>query len=737
MSLPNEFIQILQCPKRSCRGDVVLTLTEKQERLVCKICGDSYPVVDGIPVMFPNAAYSPNIHQRHWDQSDNALGYAKKYDSYIKKDGSAWGLYTHISELNAIKKLIRKVDFDASNKVILDCGCGNGRLLSEFDEAKTKIGLDASLILLQATKARRPDYWLVCGQLEDMPFKDCVADLSVSIRVFQHLKAPQHAFGEMTRVTHPASFIVLENYNRYNLKALYKAFRMIPSIQKIWPWGLSYDKYDSYRDINAWCEDHFVKPLDFAGAGWGFHFYLFDFIKFRGIFPQWLQKPILDCCLFAEDIVGLWPIFSKTMEKICFIGSIQSGKKTASLPTKLMNRYKSKRQVKEAAGVQTLLQDRNYCYAGSDLQHLRSTVDWLKKAQDATVDGGVSRGFSMVSNGKNNASGWQPSYPETTGYIIPTFITCSNLLNDPDLLRRARLMADWEIGIQYPDGGVHAGNISTKPNKSIFDAGQVIRGFSAIYKKTGEKKYLDAALRSADWILENEHRSEGRWETNNAACVNPQAITYYSYAIAPIVELGLLMNDTRYTDLGRRTAEFVCHKQNDIGWFAGADFSITDNALLHPIAYTIDGLFDIGISLQEVKFINAAVRSLDGVLAQMDEKGRLPGRLNSEWKGSMEWVCLTGIAQIAVTSMKQYERTKNNCYLDSAQKAKEFLKTCQNNFLPQEGGGLGAMWGSWPISGEYGKYEALNWPAKYFLDLIFHFIELDNKNLQSDFSNPR
>ena len=41
---------------------------------------------------------------------------------------------------------------------------------------------------------------------------------------------------------------------------------------------------------------------------------------------------------------------------------------------------------------------------------------WLARAQDCSTsaDGGVARHYSLLD-------GWSTSYPETTGYIIPTF----------------------------------------------------------------------------------------------------------------------------------------------------------------------------------------------------------------------------------------------------------------------------------------------------------------------------
>ena len=724
MNLEKEFINILACPKKLCRGDLEEINNGEKFFLKCLNCGEKYPVISGIPILYPNLEHSQEAHKRHWDLIDNAKSYAKKYDSYLKKEGVPWGLYTHLSELKAIQKLTKGIDL--SGKTIIDCGCGNGRLLSVYKEAEKKIGIDTSFILLEQTKKREPDFWLVCGQLEDMPFKDAVADFSISIRVFQHLQSPEQAFSEMVRATKPSGYVALELYNKFNPKELYKRIRMIKWMNKRWPWGLNYDRYYSYREIEYWYRNNFVKILKYAGAGWGIHFYLLEILQFRRFAPKRLQKIVYDFFLKLEDIAGDWPFISKTLEKVCVVGSIQSGPRKEKILEKIIHRYRIKKEEKRAKDFQKKLDNRNYALTGNDDQHLRLTVNWLKKAQDATADGGVSRGFGLVYNGKGNNFGWQPSYPETTGYIIPTMIAAGEELNDYDLIRRAKLMADWEIAIMHPDGAVHGGNVSVKPNKAVFDTGQVIRGLLAIYNKTNEEKYLSASIKSADWILNSEHKKEGRWTESNASCVDGSRTTYNIYAVAPIVQLGTRIGNEEYKELGRRTARLTIEMQNQGGWFSNADFKQGDDALLHTIAYTIDGLWDIGELLNEGQYLDAARNGLDGVLLQMNDQGYIPGRLNSKWQGTVEWSCLTGIAQIGVTAMKVYKRIGDEKYLKAVRKMKEFLKICQNNIDENYGGGKGALWGSWPISGDYGKYEALSWAAKYFADLLLEFISLKN-----------
>src|SRR4030042_5557119 len=112
MNLPNKFLEILCCPRRSCRGGLREIKKGEELYLKCYFCNDEYPIIDGIPIIFPNAAYSPDIHKRHWDFENNAASYAKKYGAYLKKEGAPWGLYTHLSEMNAIKKLTHNIDLE-------------------------------------------------------------------------------------------------------------------------------------------------------------------------------------------------------------------------------------------------------------------------------------------------------------------------------------------------------------------------------------------------------------------------------------------------------------------------------------------------------------------------------------------------------------------------------------------------------------------------------------------------
>jgi len=129
-------------------------------------------------------------------------------------------------------------------------------------------------------------------------------------------------------------------------------------------------------------------------------------------------------------------------------------------------------------------------------------MDWLCRAQDVTGCGGVSGGYHYHD-------GWQPPYPETTGYIIPTFLRYAAFNGDESYIERAVRMGDWELEIQLPSGAVRGG-IGTNDYPIVFNTGQVILGWTSLYGETKESRFLNAAIRAADWLLSIQD-PDGKW----------------------------------------------------------------------------------------------------------------------------------------------------------------------------------------------------------------------------------
>jgi len=94
--------------------------------------------------------------------------------------------------------------------------------------------------------------------------------------------------------------------------------------------------------------------------------------------------------------------------------------------------------------------------------------------------------------------------------------------------------------------------------------------------------------------------------------------------------------------------------------------------------------------------------------------GALPGRLDSAWRGSVSWSCLTGNVQIAHSLLILYDKTGHEPYRDAAYGLNCVVRRALRIDDPDEI--RGAVKGSFPIDGDYGKFEYLNWATKFAID---------------------
>lgn len=354
-----------------------------------------------------------------------------------------------------------------------------------------------------------------------------------------------------------------------------------------------------------------------------------------------------------------------------------------------------------------------------DEKHLRETADWICRAQDYNADGGVARSFKVTGKKRYGSAGWQASYPETTGYIIPTMYALSDYLNDNEYQKRALKMADWEIDIQFPSGAVMGSVVTATPSPAVFNTGQVIFGWLAAFKQCKKQKYIDAALRAGDFLI-SVQETDGSWHKGDSGFALKGATTYNARVAWALIELGLATNKQEYTESGQRNIEFALSKQSENGWFEDNCLSDPENPLLHTIAYTTRGVLEAGIILEESRYIKAALKTLDSLLNCQRSDGGIPGRLQSDWSSGENWDCVTGDAQTAIAWLRAHAITGNVKYKSAAGAAIEFVKRTQN--LEHLNPGIrGGVKGSFPFNGPYGRFQLLNWAAKFFCDALMLF----------------
>lgn len=340
-----------------------------------------------------------------------------------------------------------------------------------------------------------------------------------------------------------------------------------------------------------------------------------------------------------------------------------------------------------------------------DRFHSTAAVAWLCRAQDATPDRGVSHSYLI-------GKGWMPSYPETTGYIIPSFINRARLLGEQDLLRRALDMAEWELGLQLENGAI-PGLVSSEP--VVFDTGQVLFGWISAYAETKDRRFMDAAVRAGDWLVDGLDEN-GTW----SAFGNPGTDSMHTYNIRvawALLALAEASGDHRYADAACRFIRWALGQEEGNGWFRRNCLNDNDRPLLHTIAYTSQGLLECGILLGDARCIDAARRTSAKLKEHVGADGRMPGRFDRSWNPAAPWCCLTGMAQTAIVwqCLDRLDGTKN--YGEEAEKVVSFLKGAQD--LGSSNNGVrGGIKGSFPVNGGYGTYRLLNWAAKFFIDAL-------------------
>lgn len=341
--------------------------------------------------------------------------------------------------------------------------------------------------------------------------------------------------------------------------------------------------------------------------------------------------------------------------------------------------------------------------------HINEALKWIYRAQDATPDRGVSHSYLI-------GKGWMQSYPETTGYIIPTLLNWHNLAGETEPEKRALEMADWESSLQFTSGAVSGSVVGRAEQKPVvFNTGQVIFGWVAAYRHTKEPKYLASAEKAADWLLQSLD-SDFTWRKYG----NMGADTTHTYNVRvawAVLELARVTGDKRYYDAMRGFVGWVLSEERGRGWFDHNCLTDNNNPLLHTIAYTAQGLLECGLILKDKKAVDAAVRTSGELIRKIENDGRMPGRFDREWNGTVKWSCLTGMAQMSIVWQRLHRLTGDIVYKDAALKVNGFLKSKQD-ISGGNGGIRGGVKGSFPVNGQYGKYRLLNWAAKFFLDAL-------------------
>ncbi len=338
---------------------------------------------------------------------------------------------------------------------------------------------------------------------------------------------------------------------------------------------------------------------------------------------------------------------------------------------------------------------------------LHWALRWLCAAQDAAKGGGMARAYSL-------RSGWELPYPETTGYIIPTFLALAGRYPELQLEERAWRAGRWLAEVQFESGAIcskqhRPGNV--KP--SVFNTGMVLHGWISLLGAQKDVQIRDAARKAVDWLI-REQEADGSWVKN---AFNHRAHTYYTMVDWSLLRYASFMGDGRTHEAAVKHLDWTLRQQQKNGWFDLCEFEAGAAVTTHTISYTTQGLVDAGRLLGEDRYIESAMRGTLMLRKCFETMGKLPGTFNDQWQPTANWECCTGSAQTSLVWQALSVVTGDVSWKQIAEKLNRHMLQyqkihCKNPAVE------GAIPGSWPIAGGYDSLNFPNHAAKFYVDAL-------------------
>lgn len=217
----------------------------------------------------------------------------------------------------------------------------------------------------------------------------------------------------------------------------------------------------------------------------------------------------------------------------------------------------------------------------------------------------------LESGGIRACSRHQNSYPEVSGYLVPTLMQ----FGEREMAKR---LTRWLLCIQCPDGSY------PDPDHGVphlFDTGQVLRGLLAAADTVDGAKI--AAIKAADYLCSQmvDDGCLGFGDQYNGQV--PETVMLY--VLPPLNEASLKLGLPKYAQKAK-----ACLK-----YYLGHEDLLKTATLTHFLAYEIEALIDLGHA-EEVALLLDHLRGMqapDGAVRAKD---------------GVEWVCTPGLAQLSI-----------------------------------------------------------------------------------------
>lgn len=338
---------------------------------------------------------------------------------------------------------------------------------------------------------------------------------------------------------------------------------------------------------------------------------------------------------------------------------------------------------------------------GDDIIALREASNWLLEAQRVAEGGGYAHSYHLLD-------GWQPAYPETTGYIIPSLLRANTVLKNDALVISTQKALNWLRHIQSKDGSF--ADLADK--KQVFDTGQILIGLNDVAEYHPDWPAVTENINRATLWLMQVQENDGSFIRH---AYNNRPHTYYSRVGSALVKSGLLLGDETIQNAGIKNLNWTIGQQQQSGFF---NFSSFDDhpAFLHTIVYIVEGLLDGFALTRDDRYYQSALRLTDRLLTSKPAGELLRSQYYDDGRIANPHYCMTGLSQWAGVCFRLAKITNHSHYKEEGLNSLAFVSSYQ--VFSSNKNISGTLPGSIPIYGNYLRCAFPNWGVKFFIDAL-------------------
>lgn len=231
-------------------------------------------------------------------------------------------------------------------------------------------------------------------------------------------------------------------------------------------------------------------------------------------------------------------------------------------------------------------------------------------------------------------------YSEITGYLVTQMCDLYDQTGDQRFLASATGAADWLLRtVHEPTGGFRC-LFPLKPSRFdykydqiyVFDTGVIISGLVNVYRASNQDRFLKAAIKAADWIIEQAQKESGGfypvYDLEKQSFIENDSEwslcsgSYHTKVAIGLVNLYQATNDAKYREAAIKACDFALTFQQTDGRFISFPGEGGTNS--HPHSYSAEGLWVVGKVLGREDYLQASAKAADWLLSWQSVEGYIP-----------------------------------------------------------------------------------------------------------------